>query len=637
VLGHTRNAGTDRTIHYIVIAPTNQFFIPAQGYITDQCWPVARFGIASAYTLAFVRPLILNGNLPSTTGNGYFSASSGILPAFDSTISWGGGVANAGGRRFFISALLGYTGERGNTVAEIRDMIDRSVAADGSRPQGTFYFMNTADPARNVRSGQFTTAVNSINGTGGAAQIINGWLPTGQHDALGVLTGAATPSIETEEMTLLSGIFADHLTSHAATYDEGGQTKLSSWIRRGAIASSGAVEEPCNYQGKFPHAMLHFFLFRGMSMGEAWLRSSAFMPFQHLLVGDPMARPHAILPAVQANIPAGPQSGTVVITPAVSTTAPAGIGSVDLMINGRRIRTAGAGQPFTINTSVLPDGYNDVRFVAYEGSLLKTAGTAGGLLRTSNFGSSATLQASATTGNLSTHFSFTASATPPAGATIAELRLVQNGRVLASSTTSPAVLTVHGRNLGAGRSNVQVEALFNAPGSLQRMSALSQPLLMDIEFDEGSGSTPAPIAYGYSRHVMRGTSAVIELPGSFNDPLSSASYEILSGPSQATISSGTGPFRIITTSAQACGNDLVTFRITTPSGQSGVATVKLVHGRGPGCIADFDGSGNANIDDFTAFINAYAAGDLRADVDASCALNIDDFTAFINWWSIGCP
>jgi hypothetical protein len=636
VLGHTRNAGTDRTIHYIVVAPTDQFFISAPGYIVDNCWPVNRFAISSAYSLAFIRPLILGGGVPSSIANGYGSASTTVFPAFDSTTSWASGVSNSSGRRFYIGALLGYTGERGNTVAEIREMIDRSVAVDGQRPAGTFYFMNTTDPARNVRAGQFSSVANAFTSAGGVSETINGVLPGGRHNVMGVVTGWPSPNIDTEDMTLLPGSFADHLTSWAATFDNGSQTKLSSWIRRGASGSAGTVEEPCAYQGKFPHTVLHYFSFRGMSLGEAWFRSSAFIPFQHVFVGDPMTRPYSIFPAVQPNIPSGAQNGTVVITPAVGTTSPAGVGSVDLLINGRRLRTAGAGQPFSINTHLLPDGHNEVRFIAYEGSLMKTAGVGRGQLLLNNHGASASVQPSATSGNLGTQFTFNASAAPPSGAALAELRLIHNGRVVASSSTSPAALRVHGSNLGAGRSKVQVEAIFSGTGPT-RITALSQPVELDIEFSEGTPSFPAPVAYSYTRHVMRGASAVVELPGNFSGD---ASFEIISAPAQATISAGSGPYRIITSNPQACGEDVLTFRITTAppqSAQSNIATVRLVHGRGPGCIADFDGSGNANIDDFTAFINAYAAADLRADVDASCSLNIDDFTAFINWFAIGCP
>jgi hypothetical protein len=215
------------------------------------------------------------------------------------------------------------------------------------------------------------------------------------------------------------------------------------------------------------------------------------------------------------------------------------------------------------------------------------------------------------------------------------MRLLHNGRVVAASASSPAQLQVHGRNLGAGPATVRLEASFKQSVGSARRAAVSAPVQLDIAFDEGTPALSTPIAYSYTREVMRGTSIVVELPGSFAD--ASATWDIISPPSQATISTNAGPYRIITSPPQACGSDPLTFRITTPSGQSGIATVNLIHGRGPGCVADFDGSGHANVDDFTNFINAFAAQDLRADLDGSCTLNIDDFTTFINLFAFGCP
>jgi uncharacterized protein (TIGR03790 family) len=68
---------------------------------------------------------------------------------------------------------------------------------------------------------------------------------------------------------VLPGAFCDHLTSYAATFDSSAQTKMSRWISKGASGTSGAVEEPCNYAGKFPHARLHVFYRQGLSLGEA--------------------------------------------------------------------------------------------------------------------------------------------------------------------------------------------------------------------------------------------------------------------------------------------------------------------------------------------------------------------------------
>lgn len=54
------------------------------------------------------------------------------------------------------------------------------------------------------------------------------------------------------------------------------------------------------------------------------------------------------------------------------------------------------------------------------------------------------------------------------------------------------------------------------------------------------------------------------------------------------------------------------------------------------CQADFDGSGAANVQDFGAFLNAFASGDPDCDIDNSGSININDFSAFLNAFATGC-
>src|SRR5690606_32825921 len=124
--------------------------------------------------------------------------------AFDSVAAWRFGAQSGAdtARRYYIGAMLGYTGERGNSVPQIISMIDRSVAADGTLPDGTFYYMNnTADPARNVRADQFAGAEAAVESAGYDAEILAGVLPAGRHDALGIMTGAASVPVGATDMT----------------------------------------------------------------------------------------------------------------------------------------------------------------------------------------------------------------------------------------------------------------------------------------------------------------------------------------------------------------------------------------------------------------------------------------------------
>jgi uncharacterized protein (TIGR03790 family) len=234
LFGEIANRLLEDHIDYIVLTPGAPFYIPASGYVTDDPCPadITRFSISSAYFMAFIADDILDG-ASYDTRHMYYTPSAAYY--FDSEIYYRFGSPDSPpvGQRYFISSLLGYLGDEGNTVNEILDMIDRSVAVDGTQPAGTFYFMNnTADPDRNVRQPQFSSAISAIQSLGGQAQGMVGVLPEGHHDALGILTGAATLDIEGADLTIVPGAFCDHLTSYAARLDAPGQTKVSSWIPR---------------------------------------------------------------------------------------------------------------------------------------------------------------------------------------------------------------------------------------------------------------------------------------------------------------------------------------------------------------------------------------------------------------------
>ncbi|MCK6477826.1 MAG: PA14 domain-containing protein, partial [Phycisphaerales bacterium] len=54
------------------------------------------------------------------------------------------------------------------------------------------------------------------------------------------------------------------------------------------------------------------------------------------------------------------------------------------------------------------------------------------------------------------------------------------------------------------------------------------------------------------------------------------------------------------------------------------------------CLADFDGSGFVDIEDYTAFVTAFEAGDTAADVDQTGFVDLEDFTLFVQVFEEGC-
>jgi hypothetical protein len=96
-----------------------------------------------------------------------------------------------------------------------------------------------------------------------------------------------------DDNTFLPGAIADHLTSAGGDLFGTGQMSILKWIEAGATGSYGAVQEPCNFQQKFPVpaiAMMHYL--QGETLIEAYWKSVA-MPGQGIFVGEPLARPFA--------------------------------------------------------------------------------------------------------------------------------------------------------------------------------------------------------------------------------------------------------------------------------------------------------------------------------------------------------
>jgi len=632
--GYLTNAALGDHIDYIIVTPGNSFFVSAPGILSDSCSPVNRFSITTAYTTSFITADFLP---PIATQNSqflsrYYNPSNFNAQFFDSNVTYSSGLPStaSNARRYYISSMLGYIGTFGNTVPEILAMIDRSVAADGTRPTGTFYFENnTADPARNVRSGQYAGAVNNLISQGYLAVKQDGVeLPIGKNDILGIMSGFAGANVDAASMTIKPGAFCDHLTSWAAMFDNGAQTKVSSWIRRGASGSAGEVEEPCNYTGKFPNARFHNFYGQGASLGEAYLRSCQYVPFQGLLYGDPLTRPFAHLPAVSVTgIPTGTASGSFIISPSATTARPStAIASFDLHIDGKFIATALVGQTFTVDTTTLPDGHHDLRVIAYDNTANKAANRFVGSFVSSNFGRSASLGIGSVGARLSdpSMFNLTAS-----GVGVKELRVLLNGRVVGTRSNNGPV-SIYGHNLGAGTLSVQAEALY-LDGRISR----SAPATLNLAFDVGSPSGTLPAAFSYTKVIRTGAAAVVELPANFDSDPSTAVYTIVSGPSQATVlGGGTNAYRIISPTAGAAGCDTITFRVQTPSGTSNTATVNLIYNAL--CRADFNGDCFVTGEDFDAYVNAFIAGDLAADFDGDGFVTGDDFDAFVLRFESGC-
>ena len=119
---------------------------------------------------------------------------------------------------------------------------------------------------------------------------------------------------------------------------------------------------------------------------------------------------------------------------------------------------------------------------------------------------------------------------------------------------------------------------------------------------------------------------------------------ILTDISSATPKSGHGN---VTYTAPTTGSYVVGLRITRPFLVPGdltsyVDNVSVSGGGPPPCYANCDASTSPpilNVNDFTCFLNTFAAGFSSANCDASTnppVLNVNDFTCFLNLFAVGC-
>ena len=302
---------------------------------------------------------------------------------FRSWYGWGtdGRLLEAGGNRYLLSVMLGVTAGRGNTVDEVIGYLDRAASADGTRPSGTIYLMTNGDVRTTTRSAVFPATVKALEKIGVNAEIASGTLPVNKRDVAGLTAGTASFDWPASKSIILPGAICENLTSYGAIFtSSAGQTPLSEFMRAGAAGSSGTVIEPYSIQAKFPHPGIHVHYCRGASLAEAFYQSVQ-SPYQLLVVGDPLCQPWAVMPEVRASFergeslePAAKLEGKVELIPGATLPEEAVADRFELFVDGMRVASCGAGGRLSLDTTVLADGYHELRVVAISASAVETQG-----------------------------------------------------------------------------------------------------------------------------------------------------------------------------------------------------------------------------------------------------------------------
>jgi uncharacterized protein (TIGR03790 family) len=256
--------------------------------------------------------------------------------------------------------MLGYTRERGNPVEAVIRGLERSAAADGTMPTGTVFLVTNGDVRSTCRDWQFASVAAELKRMGRVAVVTN-QMPAGRKDIIGLMTGAASLNLP-EGSGLMPGSIAEHLTSFAAAFDNGDQTKLSMWIGAGAAASSGTVTEPMSNWLKFPTARIFVYQAAGCAAIESFCQAIR-CPLQQLVVGDPLSAPYAPVfrVKIQGELPAV-WSGDVAVR--AESVPPKGmtVKRYLWLVDGR---PAGEGVEARIEMGRLSKGEHRLRVVAY--------------------------------------------------------------------------------------------------------------------------------------------------------------------------------------------------------------------------------------------------------------------------------
>jgi hypothetical protein len=143
------------------------------------------------------------------------------------------------------------------------------------------------------------------------------------------------------------------------------QTPLSEFIRHGAAGSCGAVTEPYAIINKFPVPFVQVHYARGCTLAEAFYQS-VWGPYQLLIVGDPLCRPWASIPHVSvAGVKAGETvHGRLKLEPSAAPTDKVRASRFELFVDGVRLSACKPGETLSLDTTILADGYHELRVVA---------------------------------------------------------------------------------------------------------------------------------------------------------------------------------------------------------------------------------------------------------------------------------
>ncbi len=228
------------------------------------------------------------------------------------------------------------------SLAQAKTLVDQGVNSDSTFPTAPVVLAKTSDPLRRIRYTAFDNAMFNTRLRRNYSVIRkNANSMYGETNLLGYQTGLMTLTVPPN--VFAPGAMADSLTSYGGVifgYNE--QTSLLAFIHGGAAGSYGTVTEPTANAAKFPNPQNYFYQSRGFSLAECYYQSLD-IPFQGLIVGEPLAAPFAVAASggnwsgiAPDEIISGTRSLSVQFT-ADDATRP--LSRIDLFVDGKFFQT----------------------------------------------------------------------------------------------------------------------------------------------------------------------------------------------------------------------------------------------------------------------------------------------------------
>ncbi len=369
------------------------------------------------------------------------------------------------------SMLLGFCGARGTDTDTVIRSIQYGQLSDRSAPKGTVYWLTHDDVRTRIREWQFPIAAGEL-----AAVPLRSVVKQKSMDPVTDIIGfqAGIDQVDTAHVGRhLPGSMAEHLTSHAAEFHLPIQTKLTDWIRAGATASAGTVTEPYAIWTKFPHARFFSHYSQGHTMLESFYLSLR-SPLQTLLVGEPLARPWAApMSLTLISLEEGTLRGEASFVAALMPSFPPGQIEYHFLVNGVHVGKGAGSDRLSFDTRQLPDGWHELRAIAYIRSPTVHTATARLDLNIQNSGRYVSVLDADSIKELDLYKPF--SLTIESGENPDVIRLVHNERVLEEIEDSAGEFNVDPLVLGAGPVSLHVEAVYT-----DGMTVRSTPVRVQI-------------------------------------------------------------------------------------------------------------------------------------------------------------